>query len=633
MLFSVYLVWYETGCNFRTDDNNIRDYWYVRSMNIIMINYEEAIKEIRVQYNTINKKFNKISSLRMLCSFIGIVSLIGSIADKRKDAFLIFIVSAIAFVILLLVHEKIKSKKEYIYAKWKVLEKRKNRLNDLWHEFEDRGNDFITKESNVEKDLDIFGDNSLYQYLCAANTFEGRRILASYLQNDKFDEETIYKRQKAVKELIEKEELSLEIETLSMKIAFNNKKDVKEWYDVFLEYLHIKKRLINPIISIGAIMLTCFMIVLIALQINGYSVLNIIEILGGFQLISAYCIGHKYKKITNDVYNFCLNIDGYSDLITCISNADFQSDYMKSLCNKLRGKNKTVLGIKKLNNINAAFSFQTNPYIHIFLQLFLLYDIHCISSLEHWKRKYGENMKDLFVIIGEVEALLSLSVLAENQTISFPEIMDNSDIIFEATQITHPLISIKDVIPNSFSSTKGINIITGSNMSGKTTFLRTVGINAILAYAGAPVCAKRLRISYMKIFTSMRVQDDVSKGISSFYAEVLRIKEVVENLENKKPMLVLIDEIFKGTNSTDRIVGAKEIIKTLNKDFVITLVSTHDFELCSLVENREITGFNYHFEEYYRNDTIYFDYKIKDGKCKTKNAVHILKMAGLLINE
>jgi len=105
---------------------------------------------------------------------------------------------------------------------------------------------------------------------------------------------------------------------------------------------------------------------------------------------------------------------------------------------------------------------------------------------------------------------------------------------------------------------------------------------------------------------------------------------VVENLEKKNPMLVLIDEIFKGTNSTDRIVGAKGIIKTLNKDYVITLVSTHDFELCSLVEQREITGFNYHFEEYYRNDKIYFDYKIKQGKCKTKNAVHILRMAGLM---
>ena len=595
-----------------------------------MSKYEDAVKKINIEYHTISKKYNRLSNLRLLCVVIGIVSFIISLVDKRKDIFLIFILCAITFVLLLLFHESIKTKKDYIYAKWKVLEKRNNRVKDLWCEFEDKGNDFIINESFVEKDLDIFGENSLYQYLCTANTYEGRKILASYLQNDNSDKNNLYGRQKAVQEFIEKEELSLEIESLSMIIALNNKNDVKGWYNAFVRYLHIKDRLISPIISIGAIILTFLMIFLLVLQIKGYGVLNVLGILGAFQLMCAYYISYKNKKVTNDVYNFCLNIDGYYNLINYIGNADFQSEYLKILCNRLRGKNKTVVGIKKINHVNDAFSLQTNPYIHIFLQMFFCYDIHCITCLEHWKRKYGGNMTDLFEIIGEVEALLSLSVLADNRSVSFPEFVDSSNVVFEATHITHPLIPLQNVVSNSFSTKKGISIITGSNMSGKTTFMRTVGINAILAYAGAPVCAENMRISFMKIFTSMRVQDDVSKGLSSFYAEVLRIKEVVENLEKKNPMLVLIDEIFKGTNSTDRIVGAKEIIKTLNKDYVITLVSTHDFELCSLVEQREITGFNYHFEEYYRNDKIYFDYKIKQGKCKTKNAVHILRMAGLM---
>lgn len=595
-----------------------------------MSKYEDAVKKISIEYHTISKKYNRLSNLRLLCVIIGIVSFIISLVDKRKNIFLIFILCAITFVLLLLFHKNIKMKKDYIYAKWKVLEKRNNRVKDLWCEFEDKGNDFIINESFVEKDLDIFGENSLYQYLCTANTYEGRKILASYLQNDNSDKNNLYGRQKAVQEFIEKEELSLEIESLSMIIALNNKNDVKGWYNAFVRYLHVKDHLISPIISIGAIILTFLMIFLLVLQIKGYGVLNILGILGAFQLMCNYYISYKNKKVTNDVYNFCLNIDGYYNLINYIGNADFQSEYLKILCNRLRGKNKTVVGIKKINHVNDAFSLQTNPYIHIFLQMFFCYDIHCITCLEHWKRKYGGNMTDLFEIIGEVEALLSLSVLADNRSVSFPEFVDSSNVVFEATHITHPLIPLQNVVSNSFSTKKGISIITGSNMSGKTTFMRTVGINAILAYAGAPVCAENMRISFMKIFTSMRVQDDVSKGLSSFYAEVLRIKEVVENLEKKNPMLVLIDEIFKGTNSTDRIVGAKEIINTLNKDYVITLVSTHDFELCSLVEQREITGFNYHFEEYYRNDKIYFDYKIKQGKCKTKNAVHILRMAGLM---
>lgn len=595
-----------------------------------MSKYEKNLENINSEYHSISSKCNMLSNLRLLCALIGIVSFIVSVVDKRKDTFFVFIVLSILFFLLLLFHESIKEKKDYIFAKQKVLEKRDNRLKDLWSEFEDKGNDFITKESSVEIDLDIFGENSLYQYLCVANTYEGRKILASYLQNTNFDKKTLFKRQKAVQELIEREDLSLEIETLSTKIALNSRSYVKEWYNSFIKYLNKEDRLISYFISIGAVILTCVMLILLALQICGYQVLNIIGVLGAFQLICAYYVSYKSKKVTQDIYNFCLNINGYYNLIKCIGNANFKSEYLKVLNNKLKGKNKTVVGIKKLNYVNDAFSLQTNPYIHIFLQLFFLYDIHCISYLERWKRKFSEDMTDLFKIIGEVEALLSLSVLANNQSITFPEFVENGNIIFEVDQITHPLISLQDVVSNSFYTKKGISIITGSNMSGKTTFMRTVGVNAILAYAGAPVCAKSMRISFMKIFTSMRVQDDVSKGLSSFYAEVLRIKEVVENLEKKKPMLVLIDEIFKGTNSTDRIVGAKEIIKTLNKDYVITLVSTHDFELCSLVEQREIMGLNYHFEEYYKNDKIYFDYKIKEGKCKTKNAVHILKMAGLM---
>lgn len=595
-----------------------------------MSKYEKDLRNINSEYHSISSKCNMLSNLRLLCALIGIVYFIVSVVDKRKDTFFVFIFLSILFFLLLLFHESIKEKKDYIFAKQKVLEKRDNRLQDLWSEFEDKGNDFITKESSVEIDLDIFGENSLYQYLCVANTYEGRKILASYLQNTNFDKKTLCKRQKAVQELIEREDLSLEIETLSTKIALNSRSYVKEWYNSFIKYLNKKDRLISYFISIGAVILTCFMLILLALQICGYQVLNIIGVLGVFQLICAYYVSYKSKKVTQNIYNFCLNINGYYNLIKCIGNANFKSEYLKVLNNKLKGKNKTVVGIKKLNYVNDAFSLQTNPYIHIFLQLFFLYDIHCISYLERWKRKFGENMTDLFKIIGEVEALLSLSVLADNQSITFPEFVESGNVIFEVDLITHPLISLRGVVSNSFYTKKGISIITGSNMSGKTTFMRTVGVNAILAYAGAPVCAKSMRISFMKIFTSMRVQDDVSKGLSSFYAEVLRIKEVVENLEKKTPMLVLIDEIFKGTNSTDRIVGAKEIIKTLNKDYVITLVSTHDFELCSLVEQREIMGLNYHFEEYYKNDKIYFDYKIKEGKCKTKNAVHILRMAGLM---
>ena len=165
-------------------------------------------------------------------------------------------------------------------------------------------------------------------------------------------------------------------------------------------------------------------------------------------------------------------------------------------------------------------------------------------------------------------------------------------------------------------------------MSGKTTFLRTVAVNMVLSYIGAGVCADEFSVPYMKIFTSMRIMDDVAGGISTFYAEILRIKDMAEYVAsgNEVPAICLIDEIFKGTNSADRIVGAKEALSKLSNGNALVMVSTHDFELCDLSED------NYHFEEHYENGELKFDYKIRDGRCTTRNAMAILEMAGLVQN-
>lgn len=163
-------------------------------------------------------------------------------------------------------------------------------------------------------------------------------------------------------------------------------------------------------------------------------------------------------------------------------------------------------------------------------------------------------------------------------------------------------------------------------MSGKTTFLRTIGINMILLHAGAPICAVSGKATPMNVYTSMRVQDNVSEGISTFYAEILRIKDMMIASEKKEKMLVLVDEIFKGTNSADRIVCAKTALEKLHLPWIITFVSTHDFELCDM--DKTMNAKNYHFSEYYEDDKIQFDYTLKDGRCTTTNAKQLMKMAG-----
>ena len=260
-----------------------------------------------------------------------------------------------------------------------------------------------------------------------------------------------------------------------------------------------------------------------------------------------------------------------------------------------------------------------------------MWDVHCKDALGIWNKQYGDEIRKWLEVVGEVEALVSLAVIGRVKEIYvFPEIVDSQTPIFDFEELQHPLILNEKVVGNSLAMQSMTAIITGSNMSGKTTFLRSLGVNLALAYAGAPVVAKHFKASYMEVFTSMRIEDRVDEGISTFYAELLRIKEMIEYSERHLPMLALVDEIFKGTNSADRILGATQTIKKLGKPCVNVMVTTHDFELCNLAEESKRTTKNYHFEEYYEGNQINFDYQLKEGRCKTTNAKYLLRMVGIL---
>lgn len=269
--------------------------------------------------------------------------------------------------------------------------------------------------------------------------------------------------------------------------------------------------------------------------------------------------------------------------------------------------------------------------LSLILNSVFLWDYQCIFLLENWKSKYGNRVKDWIEGIGQIESLMSFSVLNNiNDHIVFPEIgEDNPKIV--AKELGHPLISLKDRVDNDVSLDNEIFIITGSNMSGKTTFLRTIGVNLVLAYNGAGVCAKSMETSLMDILTSMRVTDDLKSGISTFYAEILRIKKIIDQAEKDDNMIFLIDEIFTGTNSVDRILGAKNVIGNLNRENVIGAITTHDLELCELDIKERIQ--NFYFQDQYDGRSITFDYKLNKGKSTSTNAKNLMNLAGIKIVE
>lgn len=595
-----------------------------------MENYNINLEKTKKELKEMNKQYNIISNTRLCIGIIGLVSMVLSIVNHNMICFYIFICACILFVILIIEHNKISDNREFLIGKCDVLKKRIDRLGHKWGGFKNNGEEFLTESSYVEKDLDIFGKDSLFQFLCVANTKDGKEQLAKFLteKNPNFD--NLRKRQKAILELLEKKDLSMKLETYSMMIGNAEENKNNDWYDNFLKYITSKTKLFSKMIGTLSILLPIITIIAGFLSLKLRINIGILSFIVFIQLCISYYVSYKNKDVLNKVYSFCRHIDTYFNILDQIENNKFDSIYLKKLQSNLSINQKATHGIAKLSSLNEYFKIQKNPYVHILLQGLFMYDIHCIRMLERWKKTYGESMSLWFHVIGEIEALLSLSMIGLNGDVAYPIFRKEDQPLLKGEELIHPLIASDKVVANSIDLRGETGIITGSNMSGKTTFLRTLGINVVLAYAGAPVRAKSLELSEMKLFTSMRVVDDVSKGISTFYAEVWRIKEMAEYSKKKIPMLILIDEIFKGTNSADRIVGAKEVIKKLGKAHTILLVSTHDFELCDLVEEKNINGKNYHFEEYYQENQINFDYKIKNGRCLTTNAKYILKMAGLI---
>ena len=342
---------------------------------------------------------------------------------------------------------------------------------------------------------------------------------------------------------------------------------------------------------------------------------------------------NESDKILNLVYKYKNDIEAYSKMLNLIEKKRFNSKYLVKLKKNIIGENKltATYEINKLARLTNLISDRANLVYQI-LNSITLWEYHCLIRLEDWKKEYGDCIEKWVDVIADIEALSSLSVLKyDHPEWTMPEIRE-TPLLLNSKNIGHPLL-IKKRICNDLAIGKAekILLITGSNMSGKSTLLRTSGINLVLAYAGAPVCAESFCCSIMNIHTCMRISDNLEENISSFYAELIRIRQLVDATNRKEPVFFLLDEIFRGTNSKDRHTGAKVLIEKLSKENALGMVSTHDLELADIEEmNKKVK--NYHFREYYRNNEIDFDYKLRKGVSTTRNAIYLMRMAGIDID-
>jgi len=355
-------------------------------------------------------------------------------------------------------------------------------------------------------------------------------------------------------------------------------------------------------------------------------------LLGFVNVIILGWVFYKVQAISKQTERGYKSLNALRFHIDMIEKSHFKSEKLKAFKSTLEhDSTKASKTIKDLQLILNSLQSRTNM-LYIIFDILLLLDVFWYIRVNTWKKENQTDIAKWFETIGELDALISMAGLAySNPDFSYPTIsQDHFDI--KATGLGHPLIKSKNRVTNNFEfhGQGGICLITGSNMSGKSTFLRTVGVNCTLGLIGAPVCAKEMTVSDLKIFTSMRSQDDLEENVSSFYAELKRLKQLLAYIDGKTPVLFMIDEVLKGTNSKDRHKGALALIKQLNLAYAFGFVSTHDIELGNITN--ELQGVkNYSFNSEIIGDEIKFDYTLTPGICKSFNATKLMQKMGIEI--
>jgi len=534
------------------------------------------------------KQSNIIGNIRLLAIVLSTYYTYMTIKFNYNTLYLCISFFAYAvFIALIICHRMTRSKMEFSKELININKRYLSRIDGSWVDFSDIGEEFIDKNHRYSSDLDVVGKESLFQLVNTTNTLNGRNSLAKLFLKPDYDKKEIISRQEAIKELENKLDLCQKMEYITGKYKekFKNPQRLIDYSEDSSTL--IKSKIIKKLIYMLPLIIVPFSAAIIIFKIKEMYILIAAIIV--VQLLIWMVGVLKINSILQSVNYLKYNLDTYVNILKLIEKEEFNSEKLKTIKNKLFNKNhSSMIAIKELDRILEKINLRYNAVLYILLNAIFLWDFQCVFSLEGWKEKYGHKISYWLEMIGEIESLISVSVLMHiNKEICFPEI-DTSSLSVQAKDLGHPLINSNDRVVNDLEMKNNIFIISGSNMSGKTTFLRTIGINLVLAYSGAPVCAKKMSCSVLNIFTSMRISDELKNGISTFYAELIRIKNIIDYSGEKREMIFLIDEIFRGTNSLDRIIGAKNVLANLHEAGAIGALTTHDLELCTLDKYKRI---------------------------------------------
>lgn len=492
----------------------------------------------------------------------------------------------------------------------------------------DQGERFNDPAHPYAHDLDLFGEDSLFQHLNRTVTFSGTQKLVSWLLSLSKDPEVIHSRQQAA------EELCAEPEWCQHFRAAGALHPTQALDAVILKSGPTESPFFSKHSTVRLILWIANTIVIVSWAVTSFTPLpfSISLVLSLLQLSALALYIKKINAYHQRLNLFLKTISNYLPLVRLIHDQSFRSPYLQKIRHSLfTPESNSLQALTQLHRIQNSLDQRGNIVIAFILNGLYLKDFHTLLRLDHWRKKYGPDIETWTDVLSEADALISMANYRFNHpAYCLPVICQ--DRLLDTEEIGHPLLKSERNVTNDFSirSLHQIAIVTGANMAGKSTFLRTIGVNLILAQSGNVVCSRYFAFQPMTLFTSMRTTDSLSKDTSYFHAELLRLQQLVNIAQQEDKVFIILDEMLKGTNSVDKLNGSLAFLKRILSYPISGLVATHDLALGELADDFPEHFFNVCFEIVHSGSQITYDYKLHPGISSNMNASILLKQMGLI---
>lgn len=590
--------------------------------------YTSNCENLKQKISTLNKRIHLIGTIRLIIFLGAAISLYLLRDESWTTLVLLTIAFTIPFIVLMVVHNKYFYKRTYTETRLKLNEDELNAINYDFIAF-DGAKEMIDGEHSFSLDLDLFGNKSFFQSLNRTVTAQGKKLLAEWFMNPADKKEDVLSRQEAITELSKRQDLFQHFYTLG-KINKENNKSIEILDKIRQDF---DQSIASPVWKILTWIVPAIWVILIGCNSFGLIQEKWIGIYSIIAIIVAYWNSKQVMQLYNSVDKMENILKTYSSLIEVIENEEFTSSELKKISEKLKNNNrKASESLKTLSRHIGALN-QRFSLAGAILNILFMRDTRHSIALVKWKERHHNDIVGWIEALAEIDAYLSMGNYAFNHPdYIYPEVSDNY-FVMEGKALGHPLINRDVCVRNKIDIPKSpwFLIITGANMAGKSTYLRTVGINYLMACTGLPVCAEKMIFYPAHLVTSLRTSDSLASNESYFFAELKRLKMIIDRLQKGERLFIILDEILKGTNSADKQKGSMALMKQLVKLQSCGIIATHDLVLGSLEEEFPNEIKNYRFEADITDNELTFSYQLREGVAQNMNACFLMRKMGITV--